>query len=214
MSVIIELDLPAQQFELGRILGTKGEPNAILETMVPLGEQTVPFFRVQGKEIGFEDSVQGHPAVNDIDVVSSHDGETLYALDWAISDDTFFESLMESGGYMLEAQGVAEKWSFELRFQSYDALTMFQEKCSKREIPIDVRRLYNPIKPDVGPWYGLSPQQRITLTRAVEAGYYAIPREIKTGTLAAEFDISDQAVTERLRRAIRNLVSSTLFSSE
>jgi predicted DNA binding protein len=45
---------------------------------------------------------------------------------------------------------------------------------------------------------------------AVEEGYYSIPRGISTKELAEEFDISDQALTERLRRAIITLVTNTL----
>ncbi|MFB6360960.1 MAG: helix-turn-helix domain-containing protein [Halobacteriales archaeon] len=52
------------------------------------------------------------------------------------------------------------------------------------------------------------------LSRAVEAGYYSIPRGVSTNELAVEFDITDQVVTERLRRGVRNLVSSTLLLSE
>lgn len=48
--------------------------------------------------------------------------------------------------------------------------------------------------------------------RAVAGGYYAIPRHLSTKDLAKEFDSSDQAVTERLRRAIVTLTEHTLFT--
>jgi predicted DNA binding protein len=214
MAVIVDLALPSRQFELGRILGIEGDTSVVLETMVPLGERTVPFFRVHGEENGFEESVRGHTSVSDIDVVSTHDGEVLYALNWDISDDTFFDGLIGAGANLLEARGVAETWSFELRFPSHADLSTFQEHCTEHDIPIDVQRLYNPTKPDAGPWYGLTAVQRTALTRAVESGYYSIPRNVSTNDLAAEFGVTDQAVTERLRRGIRNLVSSTLLLPE
>jgi hypothetical protein len=49
---------------------------------------------------------------------------------------------------------------------------------------------------------------------AVEAGYHDIPRTCTTVELADKLGISDQAVTERLRRAIVNLVSNTLLAAE
>lgn len=214
MAVIVDVALPSQRFELGRILGMHEETSVVLETMVPLGERTVPFFRVQGEENGFENSVQGHAAVNDVEVISTHDGEVLYALDWDISNDTFFGGLMDAGANLLEARGVAENWTFELRFQSHEALSGFQDHCTEHDIPIDIRRLYNPTKPDAGPWFGLSAPQRTTLTHAVGAGYYSIPRQITTQDLAAEFEITDQSVTERLRRGIQNLVTNTLLLTE
>jgi len=64
--------------------------------------------------------------------------------------------------------------------------------------------MVNPTRPESGPWYGLTPLQRDTLIQAVQGGYYSIPRGVSTQELAETFDISDQAVTERLRRAIVN----------
>lgn len=214
MAVIVDVALPSQQFELGRILRVEGDTSVVLETMVPLGERTVPFFRVHGERTKFEKSVQSHSTVNEVEVINAHDGEVLYALDWDISSDTFFDTLIDTGANLLEARGIAESWMFELRFQSHEDLSSFQEHCAKQHIPIDVQRLYNPTKPSVGPWFGLSSAQRTTLARAVEAGYYSIPRQISTNELAAEIGITDQAVTERLRRGISNLVSSTLLVPE
>lgn len=214
MTVIVDVALPSRQFELGRILRVEGDTSVVLETMVPLGERRVPFFRVHGEQTNFEKSVQSHSAVTDIEVISTHDGEVLYALDWDISSDTLFDALIETDANLLDARGVAESWTFELRFQSHEDLSSFQERSAQQDIPIDVQRLYNPTKPSAGPWFGLSSAQRTTLGRAVEAGYYSIPRQISTNELAAEIGITDQAVTERLRRGIRNLVSSTLLVSE
>lgn len=213
MNVIVDLTLPSQEFELGRVLRMDTETSVVLETMVPLGERSVPFFRVFGGRNTFEQAVQDHRTVNDIHVVSTSDGETLYALDWDLSTDTFFEGLLESDANLLEARGFGETWEFELRFPSHDAVSSFQEYCHDNNIPITVDGLYNPTKPDAGPWYGLTPPQREALSRAVEEGYYSIPRETSTQELAAYFDISDQALTERLRRAIISLVSSTLLLS-
>lgn len=215
MSVIVELSLPADEFELGRILEVRDEASIVLETMVPMGERSVPFFRLfDGPRSSFEDAVRGHGAVDDVRVVSSHDGETLYALDWAVSQDTFFEGLRATEVHLLEATGTARQWSFELRFPAHDALSEFREHCVAADVPIEVERIFNPTRPEAGPWYGLTPPQREMLSRAVEAGYYSIPRRSSTKDLAGEFDISDQAVTERLRRAITTLVANTLHVGE
>lgn len=211
MSVIVELSLPADEFELGRILEVRDDASIVLETLVPMGERSVPFFRLfDGPRSSFEDAVRAHSAVDDVHVVSSDDDQTLYALDWEVSQDTFFEGLQATDAHLLEASGTARQWSFELRFPSHEALSAFRDHCVSADVPIDIKRLFNPTRPEAGPWYGLTPPQREMLARAVEAGYYSIPRRTSTKDLAAEFDISDQAVTERLRRAIASLVSNTL----
>ncbi|RLM81550.1 helix-turn-helix domain-containing protein, partial [Halobellus sp. Atlit-38R] len=66
----------------------------------------------------------------------------------------------------------------------------------------------------VSQWYGLSEPQREALTLAVQMGYYDIPRGCTTQELASELGISDQAVTERLRRAIGAFVRRALLTPE
>jgi len=48
--------------------------------------------------------------------------------------------------------------------------------------------------------------QRRTLLRAVEAGYYADPREVTLTDLACEFDVSKSAVSQRLHGAEATIV--------
>lgn len=214
MSVIIELSLPSSEFELGRILQMEGETSIRLETLVPLGGRSVPFFRVQNVGAGFKQAVRDRPIVNDLQLVNTHEDESLYALDWDPSENTFFKILSELDAFILNAAGEADAWVFELRMPSHDTLSEFQEVCFDVDIPLDVRAIYNPTRPEAGPWYGLSAIQRKTLTRAVEEGYYTLPRETSTKALAEEFDISDQAVTERLRRAIEALTRNTLLLTQ
>jgi|APHM01.1.fsa_nt_gi Predicted DNA binding protein len=212
MGVIIELSIPTPEFQMGRILSVEGDVTITLETLVPLGGQPVPFFRVSGNvSDSFESQVQQHSAVDDIEVVKPNDGDTLYALDWELDDDTFLHTISSLEGHILEASGESGAWVFQIRFGTQDSLSKFQETCFDEDIPIDITRIFNPTKPDAGPWYGLTASQRETLRFAVEEGYYSIPRRTSTIDVAEEFDISDQAATERLRRAINTLVSNTLL---
>jgi predicted DNA binding protein len=102
-------------------------------------------------------------------------------------------------------------WLFQIRFPSHDRLAEFQTLCFEADIPLDIKRTYNPTRPDAGPWYGLTTPQRETLIYAVENGYYSLPRQSSTREIAEHFDVSDQAITERLRRAIETLVTNTLL---
>ncbi|MFC7133943.1 MULTISPECIES: helix-turn-helix domain-containing protein [Salinibaculum] len=215
MAVIAHIRIPAESFELGRILELESGTTIELETMVPLGEKAVPFFSVT-EEVheSFEQRVQNHPSVDDIVEVSRHDNERLYSLDWNIARDVFFQGVMEGQGQLLSAKGTPAEWEFELRFPTHEALSEFQKYCSNAHISLEVGRVYNPVRPGTGAWYGLTPAQRETLVLAVEGGYYSIPREISTQDLADALDISDQAVTERLRRAIHTLVENTLIAME
>lgn len=213
MSVIVELTIRADAFEIGQILSIPTSGSLTLETLVPLGDRAVPFVRLHNDvRDEFELRVERDPRMAEMERVSSHDGEWLYALHWDISDDEFFEAITASEGYVLDATGTATEWQFRLRFPSHEQLSAFHDRIDAAEIPLTVTGVYNPTKPDAGPWYGLSDEQREALERAVETGYYHIPRGISTSELAEEFDISDQALTERLRRAISTLTTNTLLA--
>lgn len=213
MSVIAEILMGADEFELGRILDLEDEELLELETMVPLGQKAVPLFRVQDmSRETFEQLVEKHPSVDRVREVDRHAGERVFALDWDTTNDHFFTTLVATDAQLLTAHGSASTWQIELRFLSHEALSEFHDRCENARIDFEVERVYNPTKPDAGPWYGLTDQQRETLMRAVQGGYYSIPRRRSTADLAEEFDISDQAVTERLRRAIVTLTQSTLLA--
>ena len=214
MSVIVEFSIPSSDFELGRILSVEGLSSIELESLIPVGGQTVPLFWIHNAtRDSFLDDVQRHPSVTSATNVDEFDDRTLFTLDWDAGSDHVFESIRANDGQLLSAIGAADRWEFELRFPDHEALSAFTTAVDDAQIAVEVTRVYNPTKPDAGPWYGLTEPQREALDLAVEWGYYDIPRGCTTNDLADELGISDQAVTERLRRAIVALVSYTIRSS-
>ena len=80
MSVIADLQVPATKFELGRILAMEQPVSVVLETMVPMGQQTVPFFWVHDHDRDvFEEAVREHHAVERLREVEVHEHRVLYA---------------------------------------------------------------------------------------------------------------------------------------
>ncbi|WP_436348855.1 helix-turn-helix domain-containing protein [Natronorubrum sp. FCH18a] len=215
MSVIAEVRIPSIDFELGRILRVEGVTSIELENLVPIGDNTVPLFWIHNStRQSFLEIVQRHPAVTSASAVDVFDNRTLFTLDWDANQDHVFRGISESEGQLLSAVGTPDAWDFELRFSSHSALSEFTTHCEDAQVSVETTRVYNPTEPDDGPWYGLSEPQREAIRLAVQKGYYDIPRGCTTKDLADELGISDQAVTERLRRAIIALVTYTLIPVE
>lgn len=215
MSVIVELTLTHRDCELGSILALEEGQQIALETVVPLGDCPVPFITIAEEHCDtFESRVDEHPRINDVVEVDQNDGTSLYAVDWESSTDQIFESLLEADGQIIGGATDASRCTIRLSFRSYDAFATFEKQCREADFDFHLERLYNPTRPDAGRWYGLTARQRETLIRAVKGGYYSIPRGISTEELADEFGISDQAITERLRRAIHTLTMNTLLVDE
>jgi len=213
MSVIAEVQVPSTAFELGQILSVKGMEFIELESLVPTGKATVPLFWIYNStRDSFLETVQRHPSVNSASEVDTFDDRMLFTLDWDARKDHLFEGIIEHGGQVLSASGTPEMWEFELRFSDHDELGDFREFCEYVNLSLEVVRVYNPTNPGGGPWYGLTEPQREAIRLAVQMGYYDIPRGCTTKELANELGISDQAVTERLRRGIVALVTQTLLT--
>ncbi|SIS01502.1 helix-turn-helix domain-containing protein [Natronorubrum thiooxidans] len=215
MSVITEIRIPSDAFELGQILNLENASAIELETLVPSGDVTVPLFWVYDPvETGFLDTVERYPTVNSVTEVDVFDDRTLFRLDWDASQDHLFQCILEHEGQILSATGSPERWNFELRFSDREAFSQCQTCCEDAQISLELTRIYNPANPDAGSWYGLSEPQREALTLAIRMGYYDIPRGCTTAELADDLGISDQAVTERLRRAIGAFGRHALLTPE
>lgn len=215
MSVLIEFQTPAVDFELGQILSVGGQTSVELESLVPSGGATVPLFWVHNAARDtFVESLQDHPSVAAATEVDRFDSRTLFSLDWDAARDKLFRGIQIHDGQLLSAVGTAETWEFEMRFSTHDSLSGFTTHCQNAGISQDILRVYNPTKPDAWPWYGLTEPQRVAICLGLEMGYYDIPRECTTQELADELGISDQAVIERLRRATQTLVTNTLVVAE
>jgi predicted DNA binding protein len=215
MSVIVEFSLPDDEFELARILPIDDGASVTLETIVPTDDQAIPLVRLHdASREAFEESLRANPGIDDLSIVEDTGSETLYALSWDSTRDAFVQGVREANATILEGFGTPETWTFRLRLPSHGALEAFREYCNDAGIRYTFERIASPTDPDTDPWYGLTQPQREALLRAVEEGYYAIPRRISTQELADELGISDQAVTERLRRAIVTLVTNTRPQAE
>ncbi|MHB9285853.1 helix-turn-helix domain-containing protein [Halobacteriales archaeon Cl-PHB] len=215
MSVITEVRIPPGDFELGQILDLDGASAIELETLVPSGDLTVPLFWVyEPVENGFLDTVERYPTVNSVTEVDAFEDRTLIRLDWDAGQDHLFQCILDHDGQILGATATAEWWDFEIRFSQREAVSQYQTCCEAAHISQKVMRVYNPVDPGAGPWYGLSEPQRDALMLAVRMGYYDIPRGCSTAEVADELGISGQAVTERLRRAIGAFTRHALVTPE
>ena len=210
MVVIVRFRVPADAFGLGRTLASE-DTMIELESLIPGGEQSLPFFWIRTSDPGsFLDRVRerlGEGA--SVAVVERVADRTLIALDWPIESDDVFRGIAGADGRILRATATEDVWEFTVRFFAHEMLSAFGEHCDERDVPIAVQRIYRATDPD-DRRFGLTDRQYEAITLAVSEGYYDVPRTCTTADLADRLGISEQAVIERLRRAIVNLVENAL----
>lgn len=213
MSVIVKLQVPAAAFEFGRVFSAIGaEATVELESLVPVPGSSTTFVWISGENHdALATEIGAHPTIRAVERVESLHEQSLYALDWAVEYDHFFRALREYAVQVLSAKRTGA-WRFTLRFLTHRSLSRFQDYCADARIELDVARIYDMPEAQAEQPFGLSRPQREALVLAVREGYYDIPRGCNTADLAELLSISDQAVTERLRRAIATLTRNTVMA--
>lgn len=151
----------------------------------------------------FETALERTDEISDVETWSeSTDGWKLYRIGLPI-EETDYRAWAERGCALLGCTLDAGGTFVRMRFPNREALVAYRRHCRERDRSFELRELTatngRPEGHDV-----LTPPQRALLTAAIEGGYFEIPRGIAMSDLAARFDISDQAASERLRRALSN----------
>lgn len=213
MSVLVELEVDAQDFELGRVFSTLSSATTIeLESLVPLPGATTPTVWISnGEHESLEERIGTHPTVGMVEQIEHLNERSLYALEWSLEYDHLFRHFRDENVHIVAATGSANAWEFTLRFQTHQSLSTFQDYCETIQVDINVLGVYNIPEQQPDEAFGITQPQQEALMLAVREGYYDLPRGCSTDELADQLGISDQAVTERLRRAIATLTRNTLM---
>lgn len=115
----------------------------------------------------------------------------------------------ESGLFVFTITSGDRGWIARVYLPNRDALTAYRGWCRDRGISFRVTQLYDSSSSDDGA-YLLTDQQREILLMAYYAGYFDIPRTATQDDLAERLDISDSAVSQRIRRAVSELIAATI----
>lgn len=214
MTVILKAHVVPETFALGRLVPVPEDARIELETLVTRGERSQPYLWVLAADIETTVATVRERTAVDLTVVEVLEDRALIALDWDIERGDLFSGIRACDGRILTVTGARDGWVFDVRFPEHAVLLEFRRYCEGHDIELTVTKIYHATTPATDGSFGLTERQREALELAVREGYYAVPRRCRTADLADRFAISEQALLERLRRGIVNLVSATLLSSE
>jgi hypothetical protein len=124
-----------------------------------------------------------------------------------------YESLVGLDGYVIEGTCEDREWSFRLSFPDREAVVAFNERCVETDLKPMITSVHPVDDADDTCRYGLTEVQGETLLTALSAGYFDVPRRARLSDLAESLDVSDQAVSERIRRGTSRLVANTIGES-
>ena len=215
MSVIVEFTISTERFLFGTALATAEGMELTLERVVPTNGPVLPFIWATGADFeAFERHVLEDPNVTRLTSLDRVGNSVLYRVEWEALDD-LVSGINETDGAMLEVRGNSDKWAFRVRFPDHNTLATFYNYCSENDLPIRLQRVYTLSKQfDQGHQFELTPEQREALVLAIQRGYFASPRQATLADLAPELDISQQALSMRIRRANEKVLRRALLRSE
>jgi len=214
MSVIVEFTVRGEEFLLGQALAEPPGMRIELERLVPTGDGVIPFLWVRGGDHeAFERAIGENDAIGVCHALDHVDDWVLYRLEWADGPTGLLRGISESGGVILEGHGNSG-WTFRLRFANHDALSTFYNYCMDQDIDIHITRSYTLTeKTEFGHEFDLSQEQREALVLALRSGYFDTPRQTSLDALAERLGISEQAVSNRLRRGNKKVLDEALLAT-
>lgn len=117
------------------------------------------------------------------------------------------QRLTNNGQTILSAVGQNGSWTLHVVLPNHDILSKAYDSYVDAGLSVTVNAIYT-LDGDTPERNKITDKQQVALSAAAEHGYYDIPRRISAEELADEIGISHQAVSERLRRAHRDVIQS------
>ncbi|WP_129116732.1 helix-turn-helix domain-containing protein [Halegenticoccus tardaugens] len=155
----------------------------------------------------FEAAAATDAHIREITAVSSSAQPRLYAINFQGDEATPLFTLLcsEPMVMFLTVTLTAAGCEFCVRAPDKATIARLHDTLTEQHIHVDYQSLYKEAA-DPTRNMGLTDEQYEALILAYQRGYFAVLRQTDLDELAAELDITGQAVSERLRRALRVLL--------
>lgn len=212
MCTIVKASVPADQFALAETFSTVPDVEFDAVRLVTNGtERVVPLLWATNVDTETVSSaMEADDTTADVRLVSQRNHDSLFRMRWIAQVRFVTHVLVEEDAAIVSARGTSESWVFRILFPERNAVSSTYEACEEYDIDLDIERISHL---DDAPSFGgfhLTDEQFTTVQSALDSGYYKVPRETTLEELAAQLDVSHQALSERLRRGHRTLIENVL----
>lgn len=227
MAIVADITVPAASF--APALAVLGAETVEFERVVPVAASNTSMFWVSnvagngaaGRPDGgvtlddgpglagsLEASLRARDGIARVTCVAESADRLLFEVEWAGDTGVVLRALERCQAAILEATGNGQVWDLRLWFNSHEDLATFNGLVTADGVPVTLRRLSSPANPNRNGV--VSDRQAKALTLALERGYFEVPRRVTIGDLADDLNVSDSAVSQRLRRGLSLLVRDAL----
>ncbi len=207
MNVFVEFTVGPTDFAFADALEAAPDVSVTFERLVPVTADELPYVWVTGAGVdAFEAAVRRSERA-DLSRLAEISDSRFYRVSWA-ENPPLLDATTAVGGVILEVSA-DDRWFFRVRYPDHDAVSSFYDRIPDVSLEVDrVWTLTDEFERDMR--YGLTPEQREAITLALDRGYFATPRNATLSDLADELDISQQALSDRVRRANEKILRRAL----
>ncbi|MHC3439922.1 helix-turn-helix domain-containing protein [Natrialbaceae archaeon A-gly3] len=211
MTTVVDLNVHATDTVMGSVF--EDVPAATCDMEQAIASDGYRLWITGAKRDAIDTALEGAPSVAEYSAILSGDERWLYDLEFAEDATNVFEVVADRRGTVLNASAADGRWNIRARFNDREDVSRVYDRLVDQDVTVDLVRLTDLTEESL-PEHGLTPKQYETLLAAHEHGYFTIPRETSMQELADELGVSHQALSERLRRAYRTLVTTELDDVE
>ncbi|MFC7116476.1 helix-turn-helix domain-containing protein [Natronoarchaeum sp. GCM10025703] len=178
------------------------------------GSTKFPFLIEYDDQEELEEMLDDDPTVETYDLVDWTEQQGIYYVEHSPETELISTVVTDVGGFLVNTETKGSGWLVHLLLPDRDALNTIWEYTTEKDISLDIIEIYGNTDTDGMESYGLTDEQRDALQIAYAHGYFDEPRSIKLNEAADEMGLSSTAMSGRLRRGIRNLISTTIAEEE
>ncbi|MGM0591461.1 MAG: helix-turn-helix domain-containing protein [Halobacteriota archaeon] len=167
----------------------------------------VLFWASNGDLDAFEDGLHADPTITDAERLLTDGDYRMYRAIEAATGPIHrtWDKHIEVNSVLVEATLSDRVWSVEMKFPTRESLQALWTWYDEVGIPTQLKSVRQ-VTAGHTTSTTLSPQQRQALVLARDRGYFDVPRQATLEEMATELGISDQALSERIRRGSKVLL--------
>lgn len=213
MGTIVDATVPASELALAETFSA--EPEATFRTVgLVAGGQSdiIPFLWADHDDLDRLTAViERDGSVAAVEQITTAHDSCLLRTEWNTQLREFASTLAAADASIIEASGYDGTWHTQLFLPNHDTASKAREFLQGADFDLSVSEVTCLSDPSAHGGFGITECQYRTVVRAYDAGYYDVPRTVSQAELASEFPVSHQALSERLRRAHRTVITNALY---
>lgn len=215
MAITVEIYLTHQDLALSHTI--QAVPSASISVVSDAGtdpDHDSYFFEITASDFStVESALTADHTVRSFTPIIQNGECRTYRIEYSSRAKLISPLMTEIGAVVVRSESHLEGWCLELRMQDHSGLYDLDEFAQQEDLEFDILELRQSDGGPEHPEVELTDAQREALVAAYVHGYYDESQETVLADLAELLDISQSAVSGRLKRGAAQLIDEVLIDN-